>query len=458
MKIAKYVLAFLALISVLVAVYTYRNQVLSTLVYVGIVIGIIFLIAGIYKLRSPLGQTLRDFKEASSWASKFLRPIYVVVLVFYAGILFTGIYLMDNSNIKWWIVSITLIVCHIIASIKVIGPRENGVMIFLGRIISSGREYRHFESGAIYAPWPIQIVRLTKNEITTHFGTADEEVKKKANSATSSESWFVDTEPIRISFGLPSDEDKRKYKNDPLAERITVDPHLYVTIQIYDPALWIEAVGYTVEEGLERIIGTTIRALTEIAGRIFVGKAVETTSVINEQLFGIVQGLVGDPDVVGVKARDSWGVDIKEVGVKSWGLPKRVNIALADRANNITVADGEATALSRKAESEKDQLIKIGEGNAEAKKADAVAEAMLILKTGEAENVVLAQRAKIAGTKGGRTIVTADALEAGLKHGKATIIPADFGGGLVSAFLAGKAALDATEEKPKTAPTDSPKK
>lgn len=447
----------ISVISMGVGIYRYLGEVLNVMSYVGIIIGIIFLFAGAYKSRKYTGATIKDAWEGLGWVRGNLNPLYTITTTFYAVVMIIGLFLLDNTNIKWWTITFTIVVCHFVASIKVIGPRENGVMILLGRIIGPSKGLRHIKSGARFAPWPIQIIRITKNEIVSHFGTAgDEETRKKAEMSSDSQSWYVDTEPIRINFGIPDATEAKEFLHDPLAERLTVDPHMYVTIEIFDPATYVEKVGHSVEEGLERIKATATRAMQEMAGRTFVAKAVKNIGEMNTQLLTEIEELVGDPDApAGTAVRDSWGVNVVEAGIKSLGLPKTINIALRDLASIVPKAERISRATSITADGEEARLVKEGRGNASALLAKNEAEADGITKKGVATAAALAARGRaLDESAGARTIIQTDAVIAGLQHGKAVFLPSGGISDLVSAVVTGAAAYDATKPKP-TSPAPS---
>jgi len=358
-------------------------------------------------------------------------------------------------NINWWIVSLVAVLCYIAANVKIISEKEKGLRIRLGYIIPE-----ELESGPYLTLWPfIKLSKAPKTRIKVDFGTLDEQDVERADKANASETWFVMREPIRINWGdiassgLNEDEQKQ-YENDPLAKRLTSDPHLYFIFKIFNLQTLIEVAG-GLEEAMDRIKDTCITALQEAAGKTFVAKAIKEIDRLSVEIFEEVQWLVGDPTAKpknGTKPNESWGVDVLEVRIKDIGTPHRANVAVAERSATVAKAAGESTATILKAKAKRIELTEEGTGRAAAKTVEAEAEKIERTKKGEGEAAAIkaigdakagaiSANAKAVSEEGGDLVAKLDALKAGLEHGKTVILPTDMS--ILTSVLSVKAALDA---------------
>jgi hypothetical protein len=283
------------------------------------------------------------------------------------------------------------------------------------------------------------------------FGTLDVKDAERAAKANESQSWFIMPEPIRINWGdikssNPTDEEKEQYKNDPLAQRLTTDPHMYFIFRIWSLDNLISEAG-GLEEAIDRIKDTCVTALSEESGKTFVAKAIKQIAPLSDNIKERVEDLVGDPQGIprvvarGKTPNRSWGVDILEVRIKDLGTPHRTNEAVADRAKTIALADGEATAVVLKAASEKNRLKEVADGKAYEINTLADADKNRLTKEGEGRAAAFKARSEAVGANKGDLLVKLDALTAGLQFGKATILPMDTS--LLTAALSVKATLDA---------------
>jgi regulator of protease activity HflC (stomatin/prohibitin superfamily) len=332
------------------------------------------------------------------------------------------------SNINWWVVTIVAIICYVASCVKIVSEKERAILIFWGKIL------KPLESGPHIVPWPMRVTKVTKNQIKVDFGTLDASDVARANQANASMSWFVMEEPIRINWGDIessglSAEDRVQYKNDPLAQRLTTDPHMYFIFRVFNLTSLIEEAG-GLNEAMDRIKDTCVTALSAEAGQTFVAKAIKEISSISDKIRTKVEILVGAPNLNPPSPNRSWGVDVVEVRIKDLGTPRRTNEAVADRSATIARADGEATGTVLKAAGEKTRLTQEGEGRAAATTIEGTATASAIKA-----------RAEAVSQPGGELIAKLDTLKAGLEYGKTVILPADLS--ILTAATSVKAVLDA---------------
>lgn len=467
LKYALYVLAAIVLLTGSFQIVTkYTDSVLKTFEYVTLAVGFVFLIAGIYKYREPLGGTVKDAWEGLGWVRGNLNPLYTITAVFYAVVMVVGLFFLDNTNIKWWIIATTIVVCHFGTSLKVISEKEKAAIMLFGWVLSEA------DSGLVLCPFPSWLNKFPKPSVRVDAGTIKtDEQRRSVIESADDPVWYVSEEPFRPVWGdiasytgTLTSEQRESFKDDEYAASITTDPRFYIEFRVWGIRNLIAEIG-TLKEAIKRMRDTAASVISNAAGKTFLAKARGEIAEMSELMKSEVEYLVGDPQA---KERNdllpegekkpigkSWGIDILDVRLIDLGIPKRNNEARANRAAKISEADGDARAEIRRSEAAKVKLINEGTGMAAAKTAMNTAEADGILRTGKATAEALAARAAVAETAGGRLIIQSDAVKAGLEHGKAVFLPSGGISDLVSAVVTGVAAIDATKPKP-TSPAPSP--
>lgn len=338
------------------------------------------------------------------------KIVYSVIVAIYL-LLFLIAFINKNEGINWVIVVAAILISHIISAIKVINPKEQGISVFLGKLLDD------LDSGPHFIPFPFGLITAPKNAIKVDFGTLEEDDMERKMVSDKSESWFIMRESIRISWGdinssgLSSDEIKQ-YQNDPFAKRLTTDPHLYFIFKVYSLRDLIQEAG-GLQEAIDRIKDTCVTVLSQEAGKTFLAKAVKEIDNISKKIQIDVEDLVGDPDAKKRgKSNPSWGVNIQEVRIQSLGIPHRTNEAIADRTADIARADGQKTAAELKADGDAYSTKK----NADANKYKSEEEGKGIASALEAKGKALAD-------PGSQLIAKLEALETGLKAGKTVVLP-----------------------------------
>ena len=380
--------------------------------------------------------------------SGLVIKLLIFFLAIYTAATVTAWYFRANmGDIQWWALIIVLAFCHLfLGGFRVIGEQERAVLIFYGLIL------KEWKSGPHFALWPFyRVRRATKNSIQVDFGTLDEKNRgavERVERSEKSDSWFVMKEPVRInwgdmkSLGLSEDEQKA-YANDPYANTLTTDPHIFFRIKIFNLRYLIERVG-GLDEAIERIKDTCVSSLTEEAGKTFVAKARKEMGRLSNKVREEVENLAGDEEAIkraivkekaGEKveetseeiSRRSWGIDVEDVRIKDIGAPHAANTSLAERAAAIAKADGEATATIRTAGANKIKLEETAEGEAIATERKAKAEKTRLEKEGTGRANALKAVAKAVNQPGGELVVKTDTLRAVMtaSGGKIVVVPTD---------------------------------
>lgn len=375
----------------------------------------------------------------------------------------------DAWSVAWpWLIILTA-VCHAATAWEVLDERSLGVIKWAGYIFK-----RKLESGPHFVPWPTQLVTFPKNPIKVDWGTAREEDAEIIEQARKSPVLFYRGEPRRIAWPdiknstleTPlSKEQLKAFESNPLASNLFTDPHGYFTFKIDDPARFISEVG-TIVEAIDRILLTNMAVLQEEAGKTCLALSIGKVREFSDRMRGRVEWLIGEKnatEVPGKKKPEPWGVDLIECHLVEFGTAHDTNSGLVARTAAIAVADGEATAATRRSEGERDRLTNIAIGEAAAKQSIAVAQeaflaaegrgqAAAALAKGKAANEVLAGQGlaeaaalealgKAASSEGAQAILRLRAMEAALNGGKVTMVAKGMGD-IADMLVAGKKVID----------------
>jgi len=387
---------------------------------------------------NPGGET----EPPNKWLTVQKKLTVATIGVYTALLVVVGTVAPEEYKAPVITLVVTLAFCHmVIGSIKVIREQELALLVFFGVIL------KQWKSGPHYALAPFFYIRReTKNSIQVDFGTLDEkkiQEIQRAQRAKSSQSWYVMTEPVRINWGDMrslglSEEEMEIYANDPYANTLTTDPHFYFRIRIVDLQKLVEEIG-GLEEAIERIRVTCIRALSEQAGKTFVAKARNELDELSRIILARVEDLVGDPNPDDEKRkkpgqrpnlRKSWGIDVEAAAIQDIGAPHAANTALAARAAAIAEADGEAIATERTATATEKKLVREAAGRAEAVILEAGAEQQRLTKEGRGRAMALKAEAAATQKPGGELVLKTGAIKAVMtpdSKGKLVVVPAASG-------------------------------
>ncbi len=113
-------------------------------------------------------------KQVDSRIAKML-VFYFTLFLFYVILVIVASVYTEANGIRWNFLVLVLAVCHMVAGWKVIGPREQAIMVVFGWVV------KKLNSGPVFIPWPAHKIPFTKLNIKVDFGTAlDPETKEKA--------------------------------------------------------------------------------------------------------------------------------------------------------------------------------------------------------------------------------------------------------------------------------------
>ena len=263
-----------------------------------------------------------------------------------AGYIMTGKTVIDPFvGTEWDLGAVVLIILflYILASLRIIGPRELGAILLFGRpVINVG-------SGLVFVPLGFCSLSIeTKLVIQMELPADPENIfRAKEGDSTIPEGKFP---PIRITFGeidevkikaVPgqdsvetfeispkTDEQIRQERNnnnkqrkgeteeeeDPLAsERLTEEVVPVIRFLIIDYAQFLGSIGSR-EEAKRQVQDTVVGTLTLEFAKVTIGTALRNLSVYNKRLTDEIRGITR-----------GWGIEFRSATIKSVNLSRGLN-------------------------------------------------------------------------------------------------------------------------------------
>lgn len=285
-----------------------------------------------------------------------------------------------------------LCVIYIALSFRSVTAPDIGVKLFFGKPI------QRVKAGIVFVPFLVCSLRpfpgsKIQIELATPRTILDEEgnIIPSGNSGiTSHFSTFEhdgsvllrSNDPFRVTW---SKEKRGSSGDDPLSNEITTDPRITVRLSIYDTIVFAERFN-TLEQVGVTLADNVIGILQTVAGTTSLARARTSLEKLKERIQKKVGEAIGDPDVAAGTATESseknrWGIDIDNEGIQitDLGIPKRVNVALADRSEALakkgtTITNAEAT---------REQSILVGQGKGKARQHELEGEAAGLAKLAE---------------------------------------------------------------------------
>lgn len=201
-------------------------------------------------------------------------------------------------------------------------------------------------------------------------------------------------------------------------DNVTMQIDTVVYFQITDPKMYT----YGVENPMNAIENLTATTLRNIIGDLELDETLTSRDLINARMCTILD-----------EATDPWGIKINRIEVKNILPPRDIQEAMEkqmraerEKRQSILIAEGEKQSAILKAEGEKQSAILVAEAHKEAKVREAEGEAEAIIKVqgATAEGLRLLKDAKAD-----KAVITLKSLEtfAKVADGKATkiIIPSE---------------------------------
>ena len=388
----------------------------------------------------------------------WLLIIAIVVTIFDVA-LWGHTFVFHGHNLNEGFLLLIVHLIYIGSSIRQVPPGKIAALIFLGKPIWN------FTSGMIIAPPIVSwIVFASRNIIQVEIGTpiTNEAGQVIEVQAPENVDVYVSNEPLRVTFAdwqtadysgfditdpnnpngppLHVRDPFTKESQDPLHRaRMTADPHVTCQWQIDDLCTVLEEVG-TNDIGLNPsdyeslmrksptdqanfLIDRHLRsALQRTTSRFTPAQVLFRLPHTSEELTNDVEWLVGEPGAKPppgstpaaiLRRRPYWGINIRTVEVPTLGLPKRVNIAMANNAkqgpyNERRVSRSQAMEVERR---------NLGRGDADALGMKREADVAGVLKLGKK----LSSRSEIV-RKGHREAAKIEAAKIGMASSKQLIM------------------------------------
>lgn len=243
-----------------------------------------------------------------------------------------------GSNWDWGLALFLAVILYTIASLRQLGPTELGARILFGKPIDQ------VSSGFVFVP-----VGIFELEIAPAIFIQDELPSNPENifrgDGQVPEGKFP---PIRIPFGLPTEEN-----DDPYDHRMTQEVVPVITWRIEDFIKFLTTIGNK-EEARRQMEDTAVAMLTEAFAKITPAVALGDLATKSDELMDAIDRRV-----------DGWGIELKSVKIKAINFNHELNAAIL----NVPQATVNAKAAIITAEAKKRQMELEGEGAGNAEKA-----------------------------------------------------------------------------------------
>ena len=311
---------------------------------------------------------------------------------------------------------------YLIISLKQVGPKELGAILFFGKPINE------VESGLVFVPMGIcSLVKETALIIQEQYPDDPEKVWKGDSEKMPLDGTFVP--PIRITHKAGTEEES---KIDPLHKRMTTEVSIIVRYKIKKGQYitFLQTIGDTSEA--RRQIRDTIVAT---ARKEFARKTPATTLEEWEKVDDLLK-----KDTI--ELVESWGVEVDDVRMEDIDLGKTVNTSLRNIPDSVMKKE----VIKTNADAEEYKRTHEGIGTAEARR--------IFL---EAEAIGYQKIAKELGITDGAFIIGMETAKAALEKSKYSIVSGSDGMKDIFSMAATiqsilpkiKAEADAEQTKPK---------
>jgi len=349
-----------------------------------------------------VNESRKEMDSAFKWLVIATAGIYSIFVFLIIWMFSYWISLGPLGNLPLAILPLVVIIAYTSLSLKSIPADKLATILFFGD------PAKQVSSGLKFVPYLIADVQIdTRNYIQLVFGTPTESKEGETTSlkeATGTDLYEV-REPLRITasgwkgayYGeKPKGMTKAKWEKlvneyrkvdeyAALGQTITIDPLLIARFRIESHPMFIKNIG-SVRKVNRQIIDTSEAGLQAFVGRRTISYIQRSLDEANGHLTKRVEWLIGEPDAPppGDKTEEDrggwWGIDLQSVQVKSLGLPRRVNEAIADAVRAVSEKERDF----QRAEAEKRLKIREGEGVAKAQELLLAAKAKGYKKVAEA--------------------------------------------------------------------------
>ncbi len=295
-----------------------------------------------------------------------------------------------------------VIMFHLIASWRKVGPTELGAILFFGRPLYA------VESGLRFVPWLVcTLTKDTRLTIEAELPADPEKIYRgeRDKPEVVPENLLKEgfRPPIRVTFLGISKEKKRgtgegeitkteeteEAVDDPLEERVTAETPLIVRWRIVDYVRFLTTIGDQ-EQARIQMADIGIVVIADKLPQLTVAQALQEKKEVDKTLKGELS-----------KTTESWGIEIKDASIKSINLSHELNTELQK------IAEARATRRRNKLEGEgagaKEQATLDGRTNGLKRMREELgvsAEAVLAAETARAITSNPGQKTIIAGVAG----------------------------------------------------------
>jgi len=245
---------------------------------------------------------------------------------------------------------------------------------------------------------------------------------------------------------VPTKDEWDPGKSDRLEEEQTTSPQVVGVFQISDPLQFVKRFG-TMEQAYRILYNLAEGTLQSFAGSRILSFAIRYADDASLLIQRKVEKLIGDPNLFPTDSKESCGVDLVDITVKSWGLSYDLNAEIrnatqAKFTRQVLEETGEGTAKA-----EELKLLAQAKGRRAMVMAEADGRAAYLKAEADGRKLLLEQ----AKTTKGMRIAELETLEKAIQ-GSNTVVAPDFSA-VLGLLRAGQATLKG-KQPPGSPPTN----
>lgn len=248
---------------------------------------------------------------------------------------------------NWGLAMFLAIILYTVASIRKLGPAEQGVRIFFGRPVDQ------VPSGFVFIPGGLfELSILPRSIIQNEFPDNPENIYRSEDG----DHGIVPPgmkPPIRIPFGQPGVQTESVLDRDPLNQRLIEEVVPVVRWSIKDCITFLTTIE-TVEKASVQMEDLCVATLSREFGKVTPAEVTANYQKYNDTLTDDLQNAV-----------KTWGITIESAKIKVINFSHDLNKAI----QRIAEKTAKGKALTIKAEGLKKSAILKGEGDGAAEKA-----------------------------------------------------------------------------------------
>lgn len=263
---------------------------------------------------------------------------------------------------NWGWATLFALISYILLSLRIVGPKELGVLLFFGKPI------KELRSGLVFVPWLIcQLNKETRLTIQDELPADPQYIFRREDVEVVPPGFFP---PIRIPFGFPRKELEKIITKSPdgktIEHELTVPPeddplNIRITAEVVPVIRWrienyiqfLITIGSR-EQARRQMEDCAVASLTREFAKITPAVALANLGTYSISLQNEIRARI-----------ENWGIKLESAQIKIINFHRDLN----DAISAVPEAKLNAKAIITKSEAAKEQERLLGEGKGAAEKA-----------------------------------------------------------------------------------------